>query len=169
MRVSELVQLQLLAPTDALPDLYELIARRLRAGGHDLGRKEVAAEAAGDDASIALADGSREWPPDDLRDLYKGSKRRMKAILEALASRPEEKLTTTDFAKAIGEDHPRGTWNVAGVLGAFGRKINEQYGGRLWPFHVDQDEDDGELDYWMPQANADVIVALMEARAVKPA
>ena len=29
----------------------------------------------------------------------------------------------------------------------------------------EQDEDDGDLEYWMPKANADVIVALLETRS----
>jgi hypothetical protein len=95
-----------------------------------------------------------------LEALYSDSNKRMRAVLELLATTTKKSLTTTDFAEAIGKEGPRATWSVAGVLGAFGKRVNAKHGGRQWPFDVETDDDSGEIHYSMPAANAKVIAGL---------
>jgi hypothetical protein len=56
----------------------------------------------------------------------------MRAILTELATHPEEWLTTTKLAAAIGGS---ADWNtVAGTLGAFGRRRKSRYGLDTMPY-----------------------------------
>jgi hypothetical protein len=80
----------------------------------------------------------------------------MKGVLKTMLKSGPRGLTTTDIAKAIG--HTR--QELAGVFGAFGRRVANTRG---WPEGVSfveyaRDEgDDGEWRYWLPQVVRDVL------------
>jgi hypothetical protein len=80
----------------------------------------------------------------------------MRGVLKTMLKSGPKGLTTTDIAKAIG--HTR--QELAGVFGAFGRRVANTKG---WPGDVSfveyaRDEgDEGEWRYWLPQVVRDVL------------
>jgi hypothetical protein len=80
----------------------------------------------------AAGNGNDEWTPSRIRRMVQESDTAMRAILTALATHPEEWLTTTNLAAAIGGS---ADWNtVAGTLGAFGRRRKSRYGLDTMPY-----------------------------------
>jgi hypothetical protein len=103
-----------------------------------------------------------EWPPEELAEFFWEASQNPRAIMELLAGRPGERLTTEDFARAIGKgDDPKGTWSVAGVLGAI-RKKAKRKNGRDWPFDCVHDRESETYYYSMPAAYASVITSEAE-------
>jgi hypothetical protein len=73
-----------------------------------------------------------EWTPSRIRKMVQQSDAPMRGFLKALASHPGEWLSTEKLAQAIGDDKD---WNtVAGMLGAFGRRLKSRYHLETKPF-----------------------------------
>ncbi len=105
----------------------------------------------------------RGWTAPMIVEAYTAASDRMKAILDLLASRPEERLSMKDFEEALGAENEKENF-VNGVLGAFGRLTNQRFAARLpdnqntWPFTVGKDiRWGGEWYYEMPSSVAEVI------------
>lgn len=104
----------------------------------------------------------RGWSAELIREAYGAASDRMKALLDLLASRPDEGLLHIDFQKALGLEEDQ----VNGVLGAFGRLTNQRFAARLphrentWPFSIIRDPREDKWRYEMPAAVADVIRAI---------
>lgn len=105
----------------------------------------------------------RGWTASLIIEAYREASDRMRALLDLLASRPEERLYAEDFMEALGVDKQD---FVNGVLGAFGRLTNQRFASRLpdgentWPFSVSKDIRDGRWYYEMPSSVADVIKSI---------
>jgi len=105
----------------------------------------------------------RGWTAPMVEEAYRAASDRMKAILDLLASRPDEKLSIADFESALGAENEKENF-VNGVLGAFGRLTNQRFASRLpdkqntWPFTVSKAiRDGGDWYYEMPSSVAEVI------------
>jgi hypothetical protein len=137
-------------PPSLVPDVLQLVLDRIR-------------EQPERSPSSQLEAGSIEWADADLADFFWTSSENPRAIMALLAERPTEGLTTEDFALAIGKGgDPRGTWSVAGVLGAIQKSAKHRY-GRDWPFEVSRDAASDLYRYTMPPAYAAVIAAQAKA------
>ncbi|MFL5913052.1 MAG: hypothetical protein ACJ768_21100 [Gaiellaceae bacterium] len=66
-----------------------------------------------------------------LERAYRESDGAFRRLLDYLAERPGEPVTTKQLAAGIGLE--RGTASLAGMLGAYGRRARNRYGG-FWPF-----------------------------------
>ena len=141
-------------PPDLVPDVFQLVLDRLREQPE--GSSPTAPDA-----------GSGEWPEEDLANFFFSSSENPQAIMALLAEHPTEGLTTEDFARAIGKaDDPRGTWSVAGVLGAIQKSAKHRH-RRDWPFQVSHDPANGTYRYTMQPDYAKVIAA--EAKTLRSA
>jgi len=80
----------------------------------------------------------------------------MRGVLKTMLKAGPNGLTTTEIAKAIG--HTR--QELAGVFGAFGRRVANTEG---WPNGVSfveyerEEGDEGEWRYWLPQVVREVL------------
>lgn len=111
-------------PRQHLARVYGLIAE-LDGGG-------VATTIPSPIPAVAPSNGNDEWTPSRIRRMVQESDTAMRAILKELATHPEEWLTTTKLAAAIGGS---ADWNtVAGTLGAFGRRRKSRYGLDTMPY-----------------------------------
>lgn len=85
---------------------------------------------------------------------YRESPDSMKAFLDYLVDRPGQKVSSRTVGDAI-----RKTWNqVAGMLGAFGRRWRNRYkqtGG--WFFDAKWNFEENHMDYRMPEEAAAII------------
>jgi len=131
-------------PARLVPDVFQFVLDKTRAGS----TPELASEA------------PSEWSAAELALFFSASSKNPRAIMECLAARPGESLTTADFAGAIGKrrDDPRGTWSVAGVLGAIQKSAKRNF-GRDWPFECAYSSDGETYYYSMPERYASVIAA----------
>lgn len=79
------------------------------------------------------------WSRDTVRRSYRESGDNMRVLLDFLADRPGQEVSSYDLADAIGA---RYGWNsVAGMLGAFGRRSANRYGRTepMWEVRYDED------------------------------
>lgn len=131
MSESELVTV--LVPKQHLAKVYGLIAR--------LDDETVAPPQPQTPSDAGVVDG--EWTQMRIRTAVQQSPPAMRDILQALATRPGEWLTTHDLAEAI-TGNPDADWKtVAGTLGAFGRRISSRYGLASLPFEGRYDHSAG--------------------------
>ncbi len=102
-----------------------------------------------------------EWTSSRLRTMVEDSGPAMRDLLKAMASRPEEWLTTQDLAAAL-TNKPKADWNtIAGTLGAFGRRVKSRYGLETWPFHCKRDHENHCWIYSMNPEMAKRILSLL--------
>jgi len=135
-----------MVPRRLLADVYGFIATREQAGPSD--------------GSDVL---HRGWTAPMIEEAYRAASERMKAILDLMASHPDEKLSIADFERALGAENEKANF-VNGVLGAFGRLTNQRFAPRLpnkestWPFSVAKDiRNGGDWYYEMPGSVAEVV------------
>jgi hypothetical protein len=92
------------------------------------------------------------------------SPKAMRCILRALATaeREDEWISIARLAKAI-EHKPHATAHtVAGMLGAFGRRVKNRYSWTEWPFEVRRDVKEGTWEYWMLPSLRRVILGCLD-------
>ena len=101
----------------------------------------------------------RATDPAIIKRAYLESSEKMKAFLDYLAARPEQWTSTEEVGNAIGYG-----WNqVAGMLGAFGRRWEHRYKeAGNWFFDNKWDNVENHQDYLMPPEAARII---QEARS----
>jgi hypothetical protein len=165
--MSELEYVPVQVPVGMLPEVYELIAKRMLPGQEQeadpalraeppaaktAGRPPIAA-GAGSSPYVRSREADDTWPDDLLARAYEESSPAMRAILDAMADEPERRFTTREFAEAAGFAGERALWRVPGVMGGFTKRAKNRYGHDLWPFSWEKLEDDSFL-YWMPEGIA---------------
>jgi hypothetical protein len=115
--------------------------------------------------SPSFDDLADDWPDELVRRAYAESPPPMKRILELLATTPGRDLASDELAKAIG---PEASWpNLAGTLGAFGRRVRSRYQRRRWFFNSHWDHDLGKMVYSMPDRAAESVREAGESSRVQ--
>lgn len=105
----------------------------------------------------------RGWTADLIVEVYRAASARMKALLDLMASRADEKLYAEDFMKELDVEKQD---VVNGVLGAFARLTNQRFAPRLpdrkstWPFTIAKDVRSHRWYYEMPESVAAVIKSI---------
>jgi hypothetical protein len=80
----------------------------------------------------------------------------MKAFLDYLVDRPERRVAATEVGEAIGYDRSQ----VAGLLGAFGRRWKNRYqNDGPWFVRSEWDTDNGMWLYWIDNPVAHILRA----------
>lgn len=77
----------------------------------------------------------------------------MKAFLLYLANNPDREISSEEIAPAI----KRTRQQMAGVLGAFGRRTKNRYGMETWPFSVGWGFEEQRAIYMMNSETAETI------------
>jgi hypothetical protein len=132
-------------PEDRVMEVYALL-------GRDSKTTEPEPPAA---VSVTAETGSVLFDPDLVTRAYRESPPGMKAFLDYLADRSGEKVSSRVVGKDLGY-----TWNqVAGMLGAFGRRWRNRYGQtqKKWLFEDGWNFAESHQDYRMPENTARVI------------
>ncbi len=111
-------------PREHLSRVYGLIAQ--------LEGKIVTVESPQVDDSPSADSATDEWTPALIRKMVEQSDKPMRSVLKALASRSGEWLSSQDLAEAVGG---AADWNtIAGMFGAFGRRLKNRYALRTKPW-----------------------------------
>lgn len=105
------------------------------------------------------------WTPEKLRRAYAQSPAPLKAVLMHLAEHPDKVISTETLSQVYGKarGRPATPANLAGAIGAFGRRVANRYGikgpkGRsVRPFNSWWDAGAGSVVYQMPEHIAEVI------------
>ena len=127
MATDDLVKV--LVPRRHLSQVYGFIAR-LEAS--EMGSAPRVPIVTADDHTQSSGSDGDEWTQSRLRRMVHESPPAMVKILEALAAKPGQWLSTADLAAAIS---PEANWQtVAGTLGAAGRRVASRYGLDSFPF-----------------------------------
>ena len=93
------------------------------------------------------------WSDELLIRCVRESPEPMEAFLLHLAANPNRTLTSAEMADAIN----RTSKQLAGVLGAFGKRTRNRYAMNTWPFEADWSDEAGGMIYRMPGHIAEVI------------
>jgi len=125
---------------------------RFRVGQNERGAVVVDAEAV-DPAFDAMPTRStddpvliNDWTEADVRRLYRESSAAGKALLTALAERPDEDLTSKDLAAALGGLAPKGWNSVAGILGTLAQRYRTPgFGREFQPWYLRTDANEHAL------------------------
>lgn len=133
-----------LVPRDRVLDVYEFLSRPARVA---LDEQRLA-----DDVSGETARGRVPWPPATLERAYRESSPKMKRFLEHLAQNPGRAVPIGELGEVMGYTPHQ----VAGTLGAAGRRITNRYKLR-WPFAWEKRPEDGVFYYTMNDEDAAVI------------
>lgn len=83
------------------------------------------------------------WTSELLERMYLESPKPMQQFLVTLAKRAGTVHTAEELAAAIG----RNRLQLAGVLGAYGRRVKNRYGMDQWPFETIYDHSAGMYSY----------------------
>ena len=84
-----------------------------------------------------------EWTPPRVRTAVEQSPPAMLRILQALADRPGEWVSTKELGVAISGKKGADWKTVAGTLGAFARRARSRYGLKTLPFDGRHDHSEG--------------------------
>ena len=99
----------------------------------------------------------KSWTPTELRKLWADSGEPVREFLAALSAVPGAWVPTSTLNKSM--THNKSTTQFAGMMGAFGRRLKNRYGGRL-PFEREWDVNAREYQYLMPGEIAAVVSTL---------
>jgi hypothetical protein len=119
-------------PADRVQEVYALLARR---------------------PEEAAVTGSRGWSRENLLRSYRESPEAMMKAFDYLAGHAGQEVTTKELAAAIGVTRSQ----LAGVVGAFGRRKKNRYGEDDLPFRAVWSAGAGMVVYEMSPAVAAVI------------
>ena len=131
-------------PEDRLQEVYAVLGRPKGEGG----------AAGAPPSSPPGGDGGSSIDEELIVRAYRESPPRMVKFLDYLATHPDEIVSSGTLAQDLGI-----TWNqLAGVLGAFGRRWKNRYQQKgSWFFESHWNFDENHQDYKMPAAVADII------------
>ncbi len=133
-----------LVPKARVLDVYEFLSRSVKPPQDD---GPTAEELRGE-----AARGLVPWPPETLERAYRESSPAMKRFLDHLSDNPGRAVPIGELGDAMGyKPH-----QVAGTLGAAGRRITNRYKLR-WPFAWEKRPEDGIYYYTMNEEDAAVI------------
>jgi hypothetical protein len=136
---------EVLVPRHLVTQVYAFVADAER-------RQSRAAE-----TILDMAREPAEWPDDLVRRAYAESSPTLKRVLRALADRPNQDVVSDELVGVIG---PKAEWpNLAGTLGAFGRRIRSRYQQEGPFFSARWDYERNKMVYNMPSRAAEVIEA----------
>jgi len=93
------------------------------------------------------------WSHADIVRFYRESPAAMRGTLDELALNAGKPVTIQELEKAIGLRRDQ----IAGVMGAGGRRIHNRYGKGAWPIKAERNHETRELEYTMPAEVADAI------------
>jgi hypothetical protein len=113
-----------------------------------------------------LADAHRNWDPQELRRMVVESSESMRYILRALASakRDDEWTPSRRLARALKHKPNAGAHTVAGVLGAFGRRVKNRHEWTEWPIELRQSAaEDGNWEYRLLPSVRRLILEFLDA------
>lgn len=134
IEADELVAVQV--PKHLLPRVYGLIAASYNANTSSA--EEVSGDqgAGLDGAFVESAELDARWQDGQLlRRCWKESPPSMRAVMKRLREQPGKPVTIIDIAKAVyGDGELKSRQKLAGVLGAFGRRVKNRYAASSWPF-----------------------------------
>jgi len=128
---------QVPVPHAFVGDVYGLVARLMADNG--------AATHDSEDATIEIVPPEEEVPEFPTEELvhriYGESHETHQRLLKALATRPDEWVTSEELAEALHLS--KGRASLAGTLGALGKRANHRYKGQkpfisAWDAHIDQ-------------------------------
>lgn len=132
-------------PHDRVQEVYEVLARPRR-----LNEGSSKAE-----ASSSHSNGAKNWKS-IVQKCYRESPPAMRYLLEHLARNAGKEVTSEELADAIGEAKDEKGYTreqLAGVLGAFGRRWKNRYEGGpehgKWPFDAEPSPEAGMFVYKM--------------------
>lgn len=131
-------------PAHLLPKVYALLARETHFGESTDQHDTPAAPS---------------WNAELLGRAYRESPGPMKAILGYLSDNPGRNVNADELAEKIERTRPQ----MAGVLGAFGRRTKNRYGQESWPFHATWDGGTERMNYKMDKNVADIIRQVRDA------
>ena len=131
-------------PKELLADVYALISSK---------------KSASSQVPVGELSGSDFWTRPRLERAYKESPGSMKAVFERLASSPDVQLTGEDFLEVVSKARGKKTdrRGLAGVFGAFGRRVKNRYRAKSWPFEAPWDHEHGQVTYEMSNEVAAII------------
>ena len=139
-------------PADRVQEVYELLAR-------PKAEPRVIADAPVDALTTAMVD-SREAAeqPALVARIYRESPDTMKSMMKALAARAGHGVPMEVVAEEVG----RAPRQMAGALGAFGRRFKHRYSMEAthWPFEAWWDYERNTMVYRMSTNVAEVIESL---------
>lgn len=131
-------------PEDLVVDVYAFIAERRQAEPPE-----------GETHPDTEGDGARSgWTPEIMKRCYRESPDSMKAVLEHLAERPDEWVGTGTLVGVAGYSERS---EMAGVFGAFGRRVKNRYGMDSWPMERHWSHEDGERKVRLPAELAEIV------------
>src|ERR1041385_732796 len=127
-------------PRQLVLDVYRFVAERTRLTGE--GQPSVRIN-----QPAGLPD---DWSASEIRRLYSDSAKNMRAILDAMAARPGEKVYSNDLIEVLSRSRggTAGSSILGGTLGAFGRRVKNRYRKNNWPFEA----------HWIPEINQNYYV-----------
>ena len=134
-----------LVPKSRVLDVYAFLSRPVAPPQGGLGTEKIRAKGAGRD----------RWPPEMLERAYRESSPAMKRFLDHLADNPGRAVPIGELGEAMG----RQPYQVAGTLGAAGRRITNRY-KLSFPFSWEKRSEDGVYTYTMNEEDAAVIRSL---------
>jgi len=130
-------------PNERVQEVYRLLASASIASSDASGQSDAAAEDA-------------KWTDAEIARAYRESQDRMKRFLDYLASVDGKHVTAEETAAAVGYSRHQ----QAGMLGAFGHRVNSRYGRSSWFFDCLWSEERQEWTYSMDADAAKVVLAL---------
>lgn len=107
-------------------------------------------------------DGELDWNDALVARCYSESPDAMKRFLRHLAKHPDQTFTSKEMAEAIG----RSNRQLAGVLGAFGRRVRNRYSMASWPFDAQWSDQAEHMFYRMPSEVGAVVISASKRHSV---
>lgn len=101
-----------------------------------------------------------EWTEEEVARAYRESTTVQKEILDYLADRPGQAVSSLELARAVYSEYSdnEAEGKVFGSLGGFGTRTAQRYGKSVWFFKVDRERNPdgttGRMLYTMPEDRA---------------
>ena len=143
-----------MVPEELVTDVYRFIAEQT-------GKRTVASEEPDGQRDEPVV--SRGWTAKEIKRAYKESPPAMIAFLNTLAAHPGEWLGTKELSDPLSAAVKReyGWQEMAGMLGAFGRRISNRYKKKTWFFDAERDHENNRWVYRMNPELAELFLAMV--------
>lgn len=146
MSKADFTFVQVPVPSHLVVDVYSLIAEKI---------SYRPVESATPNVGMGIPE---EWSAFEIRRMYRESDTNMRAILDALAARAGEELSSRELKSVLSRSRGETATSskLGGTLGAFGRRIKSRYRKQTWPFAA----------RWIPQTNENEYTMSKEVAAL---
>ena len=136
-------------PRQLVVDVYRFVAERSRL-------TVEAQPSVGTNQAAGLPD---NWSASEIKRLYSDSAKNMRAILDAMAARPGERVSSNDLIEVLSRSRggAAGSSILGGTLGAFGRRVKNRYRKNKWPFDAHWISETNQNYYVMSPAVATIL------------